>query len=116
MTAINFMKRFADAVESGEKCQTIRKARKNPIQTGCKLQLYTGQRTSACRKLKDARCSSVKDVEIGDYYISIDGKSLAPKFADHFARKDGFPDRHAMISFFKNQYGLPFLGVLIEWS
>lgn len=116
MTAINFMKRFADAVENGEKCQTIRKQRKNPILPGCKLQLYTGQRTSKCRKLKDARCNSVKDIEVHDHYIMIEGKTLAPSHADEFANKDGFPNRHAMIGFFAGQYGLPFIGVIIEWS
>ena len=46
MPALNFQKRFADLVESGEKCQTIRKCSKDgrDPKVGDTLYLYTGQR------------------------------------------------------------------------
>ena len=53
MPALNFRAEFADAVERGEKCQTIRAYRKdgrNP-KPGDTLHLYTGMRTRACRRL-----------------------------------------------------------------
>lgn len=51
MVAFNFMPQFAPLVASGTKTQTIRQtARAKP---GDRLQLYTGQRTKACRKLVD---------------------------------------------------------------
>ena len=54
MVAINFSAQFADAVASGQKTQTIRRSAR--AAAGQVLQLYTGQRTKACRKLADAIC------------------------------------------------------------
>lgn len=116
MPAINFMKKFADAVQNGDKCQTIRKARKNPIKPGDTLYLYTGQRTSNARKLKETKCTDVKDIEVHDHYVMIESQTLAPVDANAFAVKDGFKDRHEMIAFFEHQYRLPFYGKLIEWA
>lgn len=115
MPAINFMKQFADAVENGDKRQTIRPERKRPICAGDTLYLYTGQRTRQARKLKEVECSQVSDIEVANYYVLLNGKCLAPLDADSFAQRDGFNNRHELIAFFKRQYGLPFNGVLIEW-
>ena len=50
MVAYNFQKQFADAVERGEKRQTIRAPRRDGrhAKVGDKLQLYTGMRTKQC--------------------------------------------------------------------
>ena len=66
MPALNFKKQFADKVERGEKRQTIRALRadgRNP-QPGQTLFLYTGMRTKSCRKLGEAVCSSVEQIDI----------------------------------------------------
>ena len=56
MPALNFQKQFVPLIESGEKRQTIRSQRKQPIKVGDLLYLYTGQRTKNCRKLAESIC------------------------------------------------------------
>lgn len=51
MALLGFKSIFADAVERGEKRQTIRAERKRPIKVREKLYLYTGLGTKKCRKL-----------------------------------------------------------------
>jgi len=64
MPALNFQARFADAVERGDKTQTIRAPRKRPFKVGDNLYLYTGMRTKWCRKLLDAVCIGVDPIRI----------------------------------------------------
>ena len=123
MVAINFQERFAADVEDGIKTQTIRKtARCKP---GDALQLFTGQRTPACRKLREATCSRVRPITISHMGIWIDGKQLMAGWARRddfedgdcdFAKADGFDDFQDMADWFRDKYGsLPFDGFLIEW-
>lgn len=62
MVAYNFAAQFAEAVETRKKRQTIRAPRKDNrhAKVGDKLQLYTGMRTTNCRKLvnPDPRCTA----------------------------------------------------------
>lgn len=127
MVAINFSV-FQDKILSGEKRQTVRlKARCKP---GDRLQLYTGMRTKACRKLGEAVCEAVFPVLIGEWrardirfphpeygsvirYCETDGR--ADKMADRFARADGFTCWEACAAFFREKYGLPFAGQVIVW-
>lgn len=124
MVAINFTV-FQDKILSGEKCQTVRRtARAKP---GDRLQLYTGMRTKACRKLGEAVCEAVFPVIVGaetvrfphpEYgsvirYCDADGRKT--KMADRFARADGFTCFKACAAFFRETYGLPFEGHVIVW-
>ena len=114
MVAFNFQKRFADAVEAGHKRQTIRaKAR---CMVGDKLQLYTGQRTKACYKLRDEICTSVRRIVIGPKTIKVDGHQLTILETETFARSDGFQNWGEMRRWFEDNHGLPFTGWLIEWA
>jgi len=61
MTAISFSV-FKDSLLSGEKRQTIRKPRKNPIKVGGKLQIYWKQRQ---RKIYHHHCPSCGSFEGG---------------------------------------------------
>lgn len=131
MVALNFKAQFADDVEIGRKRRSIRAPRKdgrNP-KMGDQLQLYTGMRSSACRKLGDAICSRVRLVEIDYDGVRIEGRKLycgdAPAYAggvdpEHydsdFARADGFDTFQTMREFFEYEHGLPFAGFLIEWA
>lgn len=115
MVAYNFQARFADAVERGEKRQTIRRKRANGhAKPGDIVQLYTGMRTSACRKLADAVC------EVSTYCaIREDGITLGnhPRVdLDDFACADGFEGFEDMKNWFRDMYGLPFIGHLVRWS
>jgi hypothetical protein len=112
MVAINFTI-FVDKVASGEKCQTIRqKARCKP---GDRLQLYTGMRTKACRKLGEGICTDVDYCSLRLGYITFGDASRHPS-ANEFARADGFPDYATMVKWFQDKYARPvFVGYVIKW-
>ncbi len=105
MVALNFQTRFAVAVRAGIKTQTIRKARKRRIKKGDLLQLYTGQRTSNCKKLGDAVCTSVETITLFKERPGLQEIALA----------DGFADASDMLDWFQHMHGLPFTGHLITW-
>ncbi|MFN7301427.1 MAG: ASCH domain-containing protein [Bacteroidota bacterium] len=129
MIAINFKAKFADLVASGKKTQTIRQT--NRFKVGDTLQLYTGQRTKACRKLGEAVVKTIFKISITETnveyanldYISVCGKGREKSLGgreyllNNFAQKDGFKDFEEMKAFFVAQYGdLPFEGYLIQWE
>lgn len=129
MVALSFKSAFVDDIEEGRKRRTIRQVRKagNPV-PGKPLQLYTGMRTKACEKIKDAVCTRVRPVVIEHTGITLEGRRLyagdAPAYQggvdpEHydgdFARADGFDCFGDMAEFFEKEYGLPFAGQLIEW-
>lgn len=131
MPALNFQARFAELVESGQKRQTIRKPRKNDRdpKAGDTLQLYTGMRTKACRKLGEARCYATLAVHLSVIpgtgpVVRMEGIApLRPGFrvlidaaADAFAYADGFDDAVEMMVWFQDTHGLPFDGLLIRWD
>lgn len=118
MVALNFKAQFADAVASGSKKQTIRAFRKDnrDPQYGDALQLYTGMRTKQCRKLRDAKVARVTAVDIYENGVVHGDRGLTPRELENFARNDGFPSFGHMTDFFKAEHGLPFRGLLIEWS
>lgn len=140
MVALNFQKQFAPPVESGLKPHTIRAPRKRnrkglfhgePCKVGERLQLYTGMRTSGCRKLADAECTAVTPITItqkldGRHWLykgEISGsmiwwrKTLLPaREAEALAKADGFDDLDAMLGWFEKTHGLPFKGFLIDWK
>ena len=124
MVALNFQPQFADDVEFGAKCQTIRRtARCKP---GDRLQLYTGQRTTQCRKLREATCRRVRPVRICDTEMWLDGERVYAgnagrddwgDFDNDFAKRDGFDGFMEMAEWFRDRYGsLPFEGFVIEWN
>ena len=120
MPALNFQKRFAPKVESGEKRQTIRATRKDGkphAVPGQRLYLYVGQRTAYCRKLGEGICTRTAQVFITESHAIHVGGQLLRTMAeeDAFARADGFADATAMLAWFEKTHGLPFEGSLIEW-
>lgn len=122
MLVINFKKQFAPAVESGEKRQTIRALRKDGkrAKPGDHLRLYTGMRTSACRKLMDATCTSVASIQIYDEYpqitIVVNGKKLSFDEGIALAKSDGFDTRAEFIGFFQETHRFPFEGLITSWE
>lgn len=119
MVAFNFKKQFAEEVASGRKLQTIRaKAR---VKAGDKLQLYTGQRTKACRKLRDATCVAIDNVSIAPDAPFFGQPGWWPKDKNVFAERDGFRTYVDMYDFFKIEYGggeddYVFNGYIIMWN
>lgn len=115
MPAYNFQGRFAAAVHSGDKRQTIRRRRQRPTVVGDRLVFYTGMRTPQCCKLGEATCTRVRAVTIDDEGIMLDGRRLELAEAQALARADGFLALGAMRAFFHTTYGFPFHGEIIEW-
>lgn len=116
MVAYNFKLQFADDVESGVKRQTIRaNGKRRHARQGEALQLYTGMRTTSCRKLRDAVCVDACPIRIEENAVWTIHRSLPQADLDAFAKRDGFPDWPAMRDFFAKAHGLPFSGTLIRW-
>ncbi len=117
MVALNFQPQFAPAVASGEKRQTIRPSFRGKV--GCLLQLYTGQRTKACRKLvdPDPRCTMAMYVGLTARGVTLGDASRCPGNLDEFAQQDGFANYGAMFRWFSERYETAsFTGVLIQWD
>ena len=141
MPSLSFQSQFIELIQSGNKRQTIRPIRKNPIKAGDKLYLFTGLRTKKCMKLitpYDSQfeytyngkkvsfnldyviCKSVERIRIFEsemkfgkhLHLTINGKRY---MIDKIAINDGFSGMVDFIDFFKTKYGLPFEGVLIKW-
>lgn len=115
MPALNFAPQFAEAVENGTKRMTIRTIRKRPIEAGQNLQLYTGLRTKRARLLRRAVCREVRPVLIGDYEVEIGGVRQTLSLIECLAFNDGFHTVSEFLGWFRDHYGLPFLGVQILW-
>jgi hypothetical protein len=120
MALLNFQSRFADAVESGAKHQTIRAQRKYAIKAGDTLYLYTGCRTKQARRLRVCVCERTTPTVIQADKITL-GTTHGVVFIyggnlTAFAQADGFGSWAEMRDWFDRVHGLPFTGVLIEWS
>lgn len=117
MVAFNFSPELAPLVESGKKNQTIRRTKRGKI--GDRCQLYTGQRTKLCRKLRDDDPPLITVVHIvlrRDYFL-VGNCMTCQSDPDEFARADGFKDYKEMIAWFTERYGAaPFAGFLHIWA
>ncbi|MEO0792132.1 MAG: hypothetical protein AAFY27_06250 [Pseudomonadota bacterium] len=118
MVLLGFQKQFAADVEALVKRQTIRAPRKDgrDPKVGDRLQLYTGLRTKACRKLvaNDPIVKSVQPIVVSRFGLVIDRKPVTD--ADTVARADGFEDFEAMANWFKLTHDDDFFhGLLIKW-
>lgn len=132
MVAYSFQARFADAVATGRKHQTIRaQGKRRHARPGDRVQLYTGMRTKSCRKLVDPDpvCTSAEPVFLESVVgkipgtvplcplrIWVNGRHPAPEESEAIARADGFASIQEMHDWFKQSHGLPFHGVLIKWE
>ena len=110
MVAFNFKPEFTDKILSGVKRSTIRTTKRCKV--GDIMQLYTGQRTKKCRKLKDAICTGVHPVTIDEHQrLHVDIED-----AGYLWQREGFDSPDDFIDFFEDHYGLPFTGYLHKWS
>lgn len=119
MVAYNFKQQFVLLVETGKKQQTIRSPRKRHTKPGEAMQLYTGMRTKACRKLvtPDPLCLSVEPLLMHDALgIKLNDHWLTKEALTRLALADGFADWDECLRFFNAVHGLPFEGVLIKWA
>lgn len=113
MTSFNFTVNI-DKIEDGSKLSTIRKTRRCKV--GDTMQLYTGQRTKACRKIKDVVCIGIAKIEITDdipWFVSLIEGNIFPTKVLH--EQEGFANVAEFVDFFRQHYGLPFVGWLHAW-
>lgn len=115
MPSLSFQKRFAPAIISCAKTQTIRAQRKRPIKVGDKLYLFTGMRTPQCKKIKETVCIFSRYVNIDrDGIVWADGERV--NAVDVFAMRDGFDTFEDMVKWFDKVHQLPFYGQVIRWQ
>jgi hypothetical protein len=126
MVALSFKKQHAPKVEVGTKTQSIRRG-KQRIKVGDAIQLYTGQRTKACRKLGDAICTAAIPVRFNPWcfeFIMPDCTiGLSVREREDMARADGFKDWDHFVSFFfpvwwieTDPTNADFVGYLYKWK
>lgn len=124
MVAYSFNPRFAEAIVTGTKRQTIRAVGlRRHAQPGVPIQLYTGMRTAQCRKLlPDVRCTDACPIviEFDDAMrvVRIEEAGIPVRELAAFARRDGFADLADMGEFWGHHHGVidRFEGVLIAWA
>jgi hypothetical protein len=115
MPSFNFKKQFAGLVEAGVKTQTIRQMRKRPIRVGDDLYLFTGLRTSKCRRLITTVATEVIAITIDHDEVVLGCDPLRRDQVCELAKADGFESVSEFKDFFSSHYGFPFFGQLIKW-
>jgi hypothetical protein len=131
MPSLNFQKRFALMVETGQKPHTIRATRKRPIQVGDTLHLFTGMRQKGCRRLRPATiCTSAVTIHIDakEGFIALDAETpryqvgdrytglLTIRTTERLVKNDGFANEDDFFAWFLETHGPLFTGQLIEWT
>ena len=133
MGLYDFKPQFVPFIKSGEKTHTIRSVRKHPSKPGDTLYLYCGLRRKGAKKIMEAECVKVEDIEIVELIIDrdddndeaehiesalvrIDDVELTEDECEQLARRDGFSSFAEMVLFWtKPQKRLPFVGHIIHW-
>ena len=118
MPAYNFQERFAAAVETGAKRQTIRRPRRRRLtRPGDTLYLYTGMRTQRCRRLLVTECRAVSPLQLHHGWLTLGDEILeeGDERVAAVAQADGFASAEEFWAFFERLYGLPVELEIIEW-
>lgn len=122
--SFNFRSQFAEAVERGEKLQTIRQRRKDGRvpKPGDRVTLFTGMRTAYCRRLGESVIVDCFPIhmdleELGRRVIVSNGIRLHIGEAESFAKLDGFKSALEMLEWFRQTYrpADAFDGFCVRW-
>jgi hypothetical protein len=121
MVAYSFKRRFVRPVWTGDKPHTIRADRRRHALPGEMVSLYYAQRTSQCRLIMRAPCTSVSPITIERGIrpsITVGGETLPAGALDAFARSDGFQDLADMLAFWDEEHPevSTFSGWIIKWD
>lgn len=111
-----FKPQFAQLVEAGTKCQTVRPTPKRLPRAGDSISLraWRGKAyRSKQRVLREAVISEVAMVDITETGIAVNSYAVP---CDDFARADGFQNFVELRDWFKDTHDLPFEGILIRWN
>ncbi len=128
MAALNFKAEFADEVQAARKTCSIRG---RPIKLGETVFLFTGMRTTACRRLGFGAVIGCRPIQLGWNQnglplILIDKKVINSEERELLAHQDGFVSSRRMLEWFDATYSkgtkwddkgsiLVFDGHLIYW-
>ncbi len=128
MSAYNFQARFEAPIKSGQKWQTMRPTgTRRHVRPGELIQLYTGMRTNACRKIiPDQRCLAVLPVRVyfseacrpGNRMILVVSSAEVP-FGHRlaFADREGFANWQCFEEAWAGIYGNGhWTGFCIQWT
>jgi len=117
-------KDYATRLKIKPKTTTIRATRKRPFKKGDKLFLFSGLRTTSCKRLGTVICLKVEDIEISEFngnhilkpaiMFKLDGSTLSRSQIQNIASGDGFEKWEDMITWFRKNHGLPFTGQRIH--
>lgn len=113
-----FKPRFAAMVENGTKLQTVRPRPKRMPKEGdtISLRCWSGAPyRSRQRVLREATIAAVREVEIYEDIVALDGRALHHYEAEEFAMADGFTSPGEMTAWFRETHGLPFVGIVLYW-
>lgn len=114
-----FQPRFAPLVKSGKKKQTVRRIPKRDRdmpEVGDRFsgREWTGRAyVTKQNVLYESTVTRVEPITIESDYITVNTNSEP---CESFAVADGFKDFMDMIEWFQENHGLPFSGILIQWS
>lgn len=117
-----FKEQFAPKVKDGTKTQTIRPKPKRPEDIPRVGDLFSGRQwegkpyRSKLIKLREGELTDVQEVTLDYGGITFKDPAYIVHDIEEFARADGFTNWHAMLDWFKAQYGLPFTGILTKWK
>lgn len=105
MPALNFERRFVEAILSGRKTSTLRLPRKRPIKVGDRLYLYTGMRTKYCRKVMETTTMRVTPITMSlspsRFEFVADAKRID---LESLAASEGFDSPADMERWFRRYY------------
>ncbi len=116
MPILNYDSRFAGAVRTGHKRQTIRPRRTPPIKPGDTLYHFANMGSRNRQSLLATACTQVWPLTLSGQGLRINGVCLDPCDAETVARDDGFNNFAQLEQYISDTYGLPFEGDLIKWS
>lgn len=127
MPAYNFKPQFAELIRNRQKRHTIRaRGKRKPPKVDDTLHLYTGMRTSECRKIGEFRCSGVAMITIDTERrqvrvprmigVTLTMWELDQAEVDSLAKFDGFESTDAFFAWFQANHGKSLSGYLIFWD
>lgn len=114
-----FKPHFAALVKSGAKRQTVRPVPARMPKVGDLLDArqWSGRPYGSPQvRLGEFTIRRVLPVSVCESGITLDGVDLPLQLGDSFAREDGFASEAELVCWFREQHGLPFLGIAIFWT
>ncbi|HEV2692404.1 MAG TPA: ASCH domain-containing protein [Verrucomicrobiae bacterium] len=110
MPGLNFQKKFAPKILSGEKPFTLRALRtdgRDP-KTGERLYMFTDQRSKNCKKIAEKVCGFAVTIQLLYCWVGIPGLIGLARLdlVENFARLDGFDSYEAFCKFHKIRDGM----------